>query len=45
MDFKEWRPKGFDSWRSYYKWQHICDVAGLVITSALVAFAVYTCGG
>lgn len=45
MDFKEWKPKHFESWHQYYKWQHRCDIAGLIITSVIVALAVYTCGG
>ena len=45
MDFNEWKPKGFASWHQYYKWQHICDVVGLVITGALAAMCMYTCGG
>lgn len=43
--FNEYKPKGFKSWQSYRRWQHICDILGVIVVGAIVVLTVYRCGG
>ena len=45
MDFNEYTPKGFRSWREYRKWQHIADIIGGAVCCLITAVTLYCCGG
>jgi len=43
MKFDEYKPKGFDSWEQYRRWQHIADVCGVMIAILVTVGTLATC--